>query len=144
MLLALVTETKSAPAAETQRSRALLIGTHLAAAVFGYLLGVQGLLPFGSLFGGGTSTPLARVGFVLREQAPRLGPEDLVQLRADVEAVRSSFQGEREVFELVSALRGLDRSGETDWTRAAALCQALKWPRCDRPALEELRTRSRR
>ena len=47
------------------------------------------------------------------------------------------------VFDLVVALRGLESAGNTDWGRAEALCRGLRWPRCDRPALEEMKRRSR-
>ena len=33
--------------------------------------------------------------------------------------------------------------GETDWGRAEQICRGLRWPRCDRPALEEMQRRSR-
>jgi len=49
---------------------------------------------------------------------------------------------EREVFELVTAVRGLNHGGNLDVPAAQQSCRALKWPRCDEPALEVLRKRS--
>jgi len=45
-------------------------------------------------------------------------------------------------FDLVVALQGPDRGGEADWGPAAQICHDLRWPRCDRAALEEARRRS--
>jgi len=65
-------------------------------------------------------------------------------LRDDVEIIRRAWKVEdRQVLDLVVALRGLESGGLTDWPRAEELCRALKWPRCDRGALEELKKRSR-
>ena len=117
--------------------RRALIGTCfiVAAAALGYLLGARGLLPFGR---GGASTPLARIGLALQDE--RAG----ASLRTDVEAVRAGVTpADLGVFDLVVALRGLDSAGSTDWGRAEALCRGLGWPRCDRPALEEVKRRSR-
>jgi hypothetical protein len=64
--------------------------------------------------------------------------------RIDVAAVRTALAADsRGPFDLVVALQGLDRDGQTDWGRAGELCRGLGWPRCDRPALEEMRRRSR-
>jgi hypothetical protein len=93
--------------------------------------------------GGGSSTPLSRIGFVLRE-APLAPIAAWSALRADVEAVRSPLPSpEREVFELVVAVRGLDKDGNSDWNRAEQICRALAWPRCDREALAQLKEHSR-
>jgi hypothetical protein len=48
----------------------------------------------------------------------------------------------RDAFDLVVALQGLD-GGDADWSKAEQICRALRWPRCDRPALEEMQRRSR-
>jgi len=65
--------------------------------------------------------------------------------RIDVAAVRAALAADsRETFDLVVALQGLNRDGQADWNSADALCRGwLKWPRCDRPALEQMRRRSR-
>jgi len=119
-------------------SRGALIGTYLVAASAGYLFGVRGHLSFGPFRQ--TSTPLARLGYALQQDALPVGPE----LRADVEAVRASWTGrERDVLDLVAAVRGLARTGESDWELAERICRGLEWPRCDRPALEQLKQRSR-
>jgi hypothetical protein len=118
------------------RRRALIgICFVVVAAALGYLLGARGLLPLGR---GGASTPLARMGLALRDDRAS------ASLRSDVEAIRAGFKPEDiGVFDLVVALRGLDSPGNTDWGRAEALCRGLRWPRCDRPALEEMKRRSR-
>jgi hypothetical protein len=116
-------------------SRAALIGACLVAALLGYVCGERGLLSFGQ-----TSTPLARLGYALQRGDGQVSPD----LRDDIDAVRASWKGqERDVLDLVVAVRGLARDGESDWDRAEQLCRGLKWPRCDRPALEELKRRSR-
>ena len=117
--------------------RRALIGTCfiVAAAALGYILGARGFLPFGR---GGAATPLARIGLALQ------GNSASASLRTDVEAVRAGVKPEDlGVFDLVVALRGLDSARNTDWGRAEALCRGLRWPRCDRPALEEMKRRSR-
>lgn len=119
-----------------------LTGTYLVAALLGFALGGRGLLPFGHF--PGTSTPLARMGFALREYGLEATPEAWATLAADADAVRAGFSGqERDVLDLVIAVRGLKGAGNSDWGQAEQLCRALKWPRCDRPALEELKARSR-
>jgi hypothetical protein len=108
-----------------------LIGT----VIFVAALGAGGLLLFGR---GGASTPLARIGLALQDDSAG------ASLRADVETVRAGVKPEEiGVFDLVVALRGLDSAGTADWGRAEALCRGLRWPRCDRPALEEMKRRSR-
>lgn len=119
-------------------SRGALIGAYLVAAVLGYVCGARGLLSFSPFRQ--ASTPLARLGYALQQDDPQIGPE----LRGDVDAVRAAWTGqERDVLDLVVAARGLTRNGESDWVLAEQLCRGLKWPRCDRPALEELKRRSR-
>ena len=49
----------------------------------------------------------------------------------------------RGAFDLIVALQGLDGDGAPDWGRAESICRGLKWPRCDRQALEEMQRRSR-
>jgi hypothetical protein len=127
-----------------------LTGTYLVAAVVGFVLGSRGLLPFSHY--PGTSTPLVRVGLALREDNLKATPEAWSALSADADAARAAFAGPahaperdqaRDVFDLVVAVRGLKSAGDSDWGQAERLCRALKWPRCDRPALEELKARSR-
>jgi hypothetical protein len=89
-------------------------------------------------------TPLARVGTALRAAELEASPSEWVALRADVETVRAAWRGqERNVFDLVVALRGLGSGGGSDWGKAEVLCRALEWPRCDRAALEEMKKSSR-
>ena len=114
-----------------------LIGTAfvVAAAALGYVLGAGGSLPFGR---GTASTPLARIGLALHRDLAD------ASLRRDVETVRAGLKPEdRGVFDLVVAVRGLESEGTADWARAEAACRGLRWPRCGRPALEELAARSR-
>lgn len=49
----------------------------------------------------------------------------------------------RGAFDLVVALQGIDGDAPAGWGKAEAICRGLKWPRCDRPALEEMQRRSR-
>ena len=110
---------------------------YAAAALAGYLLGSL-VLP-AALSSGGASTPLARVGFVLREEplAPIAWGSGF---SADVRAVRASFASpEREAFDLVVAVRGLENAGNSDWARAEQICRGLAWPRCDREFLPQLK-----
>jgi hypothetical protein len=125
------------------RSRTALFATYLLAALAGYFAGTEGA--FGaSKTKSGEATPLARVGFALRETAPKASPEGWERLRRDVALVHDSLpESDRTVFELVSALRGLENGGATDWDRAQRICEALAWPKCDLGALEELKKRSR-
>jgi hypothetical protein len=54
--------------------------------------------------------------------------------------LRASIAPEqRSAFDLLVALGGLEAGGDGDWTRAEQLCRGLGWPRCDRPALEEMK-----
>jgi hypothetical protein len=118
-----------------------IIGAYLLAAVLGYVLGARGLLPFGRPV---ATPPLAMLGFALRQEKVEATPEDWTALRAAVDVVRASWKGqEPPVLDLVVELRGLGNNGSTDWGRAEQLCRGLKWPRCDRLALEEMKRRSR-
>lgn len=64
--------------------------------------------------------------------------------RMNVGAVRGALAADsRGPFDLMVALQQLDGGKETDWSRAEQLCRGLQWPRCDRPALEEMQRRSR-
>ena len=119
--------------------RRALIGAYLGAAALGYLLGVKGALPFPE-----ASTPIARVGFALREQSPEASGEAWAALASDVLQVRRAWASpDPPVLELVLALRGLASGGHPEWSKAEDLCKSLKWSRCDRAALEELARRSR-
>ena len=111
--------------------RRALIGTAIVVAA----LGAGGLLLVDR---GRPSTPLARIGLALQDDSAS------ASLRPDVETVRAGVTPEDlGVFDLVVALRGLESAAHTDWGRAEALCRGLRWPRCDRPALEEMKRRSR-
>lgn len=135
-------ETKPRTNGRSPRQVALSL-TYLAAAALGYALGVEGIIPYGPLKAS-TSTPLARIGLALEEANPRADATSWARLREDAEAVRSALSSpEREVFELVSALRGLENGGKADLAAAAQSCRALKLPRCDDPALEVIQKRSR-
>ena len=118
--------------------RTALIGTYAVAAVLGYLLGG----PLSSVWADESSTPLARVGFALQQDRLAASPGEWAALRDDVQTVRAALP-DRAVFDLVVAVRGLASDGTSDWAEAERICRALKWPRCDRPALEELARRSR-
>ena len=113
------------------------------AALVGLGLGVNGSVPFADRLRHSTSTAPARVGAAWREPRPTLDAADWAKLETDLAAVRASYTGEKDAFDLVAALRGLTSRGEVDWAGAERSCRALRWPRCDRPALEELRRRSR-
>jgi len=118
--------------------RGALVGTYVAAALLGYLLG-------GRLSSAGdASTPLARVGQVLQSGTASGSPKEGKALRDDVEAVRAGWKMEdRDAFDLVVALRGLATDGNSDWEGAERICRRLEWPRCDRAALEQMKQRSR-
>jgi hypothetical protein len=122
--------------------RAKLIALYAAAAGVGFWLGTSGVV--GAFAGRERGTPLARVGFALSEARPAGTPGDDAALRGDLAAVRASLQPNvRGVFDLVVALRGLENGGRADFAEAERLCRALAWRRCDQPALEVLRQRSR-
>jgi hypothetical protein len=116
---------------------------YLAAAALGYLLGSLAVPVLAAFRAGSSSTPLARVGLLLRED-PQATKLTWPALRADLEAVRSPLVSpEREVFDLVVAVRGLHGDGTSDWHQAEQICRSLAWPRCDRAALEQLKEQSR-
>jgi hypothetical protein len=99
------------------RRRALISAVLVAAGVLVSAVGVRGLLRSGR--GAPWTAAAVRAG---------LAPDS------------------RPVFDLVVALQGQRGTGgadDTDWIAAEQACRALKWPRCDRPALEELKRSSR-
>ena len=122
------------------RARSLgLVWPYLLACALGYLLGSIAVPALAALADGSTSTPLARVGFALREK-PSAPSAAWAVLDADLQVVRSSLTApQREVFDLVVAVRGLDNGGTSDWSRAEQVCRALTWPRCDKEALAQLK-----
>jgi len=131
---------QGAPPAVSSR-RFLLVALYLAAGAFGYAIGVKGFRPAQP---GEASASLARVGFALRADGPHGTAEDWKQLRNDVDIVRANWKSEeRDVLDLVVAVRGLRNGGNADYAEAERLCRALAWPRCDQPALERLKQRSR-
>jgi hypothetical protein len=85
------------------------------------------------------------VGFALQEASPpKTTPEDWAALRTDVDYVRGALTVQTGgVFDLVVAIRGLDSDGQPNWDKAEQICRALRWSRCERTALEDLRVRSR-
>jgi hypothetical protein len=118
-----------------------LAALYLAAGALGYGIGVKGFRPAQPVQ---ASASLTRVGFALRAESPHGTPEDWKQLRNDVDIVRGSWKpDDRDVFDLVVAVRGLRNGGSADYAEAERLCRALAWPRCDRDALERLKQRSR-
>jgi hypothetical protein len=120
-----------------------LVWPYVAAAGVGYLLGSLALPAFAALAGGSSSTPLMRVGLVLRED-PHAPPVTWPGLDVDLETVRSLLVSpEREVFELLVAVRGLNSAARSDWSRAAKICRSLAWPRCEHAALEQMKEQSR-
>ena len=120
-----------------------LVWPFVVAAMLGYFLGAVALPALSTSIGGGSSTPLSRVGFALREE-PQAPPEAWAALSADVQKVRTRFASpEREVFDLVTAVRGVDNGGVSDWARAEQICHDLSWSRCDRAALDQLKELSR-
>lgn len=137
----MVAAESSKPDDELPRARTV-VTVYALAAVVGATLGALGLVPFADRLRHSTSTAPARVGLALRDSNLALEAGDRAGLRADLDALRATWDGEREALDLVVALRGL-RDGETDFALAELSCKALRWPRCDRPALDELRARSR-
>jgi hypothetical protein len=77
------------------------------------------------------STALGRVGRALGGQE-RATAEDVATAR---EALRGTT---RDVFDLAIALRGLGSGSAPDWARAQAVCEKLKWARCERGTLEDM------
>src|SRR5437762_14133738 len=99
-----------------------LVGRYLLAVALGYLLGSLSVPAFSALFGGSVSTPLSRVGLALRED-PRAPSAAWALHDSDLNVVRSSLAApEREVFDLVAAVRGLDNGGTSEWVRAEQIC----------------------
>jgi hypothetical protein len=133
---------RTAAPAKAPPTRALAIVYGLAIVV-GLFLGVSGNAPFADRLRHSTSTAAARVGAALGETRPPLDAADWAKLEDDLAALRAAYAGDKEAFDLVAALRGLTSRGEIDWAFAEQSCRALHFPRCDRPALEELRRRSR-
>src|SRR4051812_28932743 len=116
-----------------------LVWPHAAAAALGYLLGSLAVPAFAALAGESSGTSAMRVGLALRSPPPA-PPATWPGLSGDVEAVRAPLASpQREVFELVLAVRGLDSGGNTDFARAEQICRSLAWPRCDRAALALLK-----
>jgi len=115
----------------------------------GCLVGVIGVPPFRSSLPPSPSPARmalarARVGAVLRQPAVQAPPAAWAELQAEVAMVPQKWPPlVRNVFELVVATRGLTTGGRPDWSRAESLCHALRWSRCDRDALEQLRDRGR-
>jgi hypothetical protein len=138
-----VTATKTETMAPGAGRRGALVGLYLLALVGGYVLGERRLFPLNP-FPQPTSSPLARLGVALATEPLSLSAEGWSALHADVEAVRASEKPERRaVLELVVAVRGLASGGVPAWSEAEERCRSLRWPRCDRPALEALAKRSR-
>jgi len=120
-----------------------IAAVYVVAAGLGLLLGVRGVPPFQHVPPTGT-TPESRLGWALREETPRLSPDAWAVVRADAVTVRESWPAPlRDVLALVTAVRGLRSDGQADWTAAEQLCRALRWQRCDRASLEQLRQRAR-
>lgn len=136
-------ETNPPARLRTLRYASALGATYLGVLALGYALGARGLLPYGPLRAS-TSTPLARVGLALKSEHLPADALTSAALREDIATLRAGLSSpEREVFDLVTAVRGLNHGGNLDMPAAQQSCRALKWPRCDEPALEVLRKRSR-
>ena len=121
--------------------RNVLIGACLVAVPIAYL-GARALFNRSLLTS--APTPLARVGVALQATDLRASPGEWASLRADVQAVSATWNAQqRGVFDLVAALRGLSSGGDSDWGKAETICGALRWPRCDRAALEQMKGSSR-
>lgn len=132
---------KSEPRRGAGVRRGALVALYLGAGALGY-----GMTAWGpaNAAGGSGSTPLSRVGYALREERVSVSPEAWTALGEDVEVVRSTWNPEQlPIYDLVVAVRGLKHGGTPDWVEAERLCRQLSWPRCDRPALEALKQRSR-
>jgi hypothetical protein len=134
-----VSTSKTEETREPARNWRALGAGAAAALVAGYAVVAAGLVPVPE-----ASTPLARIGYALREQSVTADPDAWAALRADAERARAAWKGpEPAALELVLAVRGLANGGNPEWKRAEELCHTLKWPRCDQAALEELARRSR-
>lgn len=115
-----------------------------AALTAGYFIGAHGYVA--QALGQHTAplTPLARVGFAVQSDQLRGESADWQRLQRDLKLVRAEWEPPtRGILDLVVAVRGLENDLQPEWERAERLCRELSWPRCDRPALEELRRRSR-
>lgn len=121
-----------------------LVAAYVGAAVCGYLVGAR---PWGRATadrGDGSTDALARVGVALGEEAPQAEAAAWAALRDDIDVARESFPApQRQVFDLVVAIRGIENGGQPEWSRAEEQCRGLGWARCDRATLEELRKGSR-
>ena len=136
-----VNEPSQRRARERLSRRIGLIAAYLLAAAAGYAIGIA---DWGSFRSAPVSSPLARVGYALRAENPQATAEEWALLRQDLSAVRAHWKPEeRDVFDLVVAIRGLEGQGQPNYQEAERLCRALRWPRCDRAALDALRQRSR-
>lgn len=110
----------------------------------GYFFGVCGYVAQALGTHASPLTPLARVGFAVQSGELRGDHADWQRLKRDLELVRADWAPQtRGILDLVIAVRGLENNQRPEWERAERLCRELGWPRCDRPALEELRRRSR-
>lgn len=124
--------------------RGLLIAVYLVAAAGGYRLGARGLLRVTNEPRNATADAAARVGVALGEEAPRADAVSWAALRDDIDVTRAAFPPpQRQVLDLVVAVRGIENGGQPEWTRAAEQCRALGWGRCERATLEELRKLTR-
>lgn len=108
----------------------------------GYQLGALGMLP-GSFSQHVALSPEARLGFAL-QAAPLQGDAHAWDtLRQDVQQVGDRWPAaQRAVLELLVAVRGLQNGGAPEFQRAQQLCEQLRWPRCDRVALDRLQASS--
>src|SRR3569623_1514593 len=83
-------------------------------------------------------------GLGLQSAGPQASPGAWAALAADVATVRESWPASlRKVLDLTCAVRGIRPDGTPDWALAAQLSRQLRWPRCDRPALEAMGVRGR-
>jgi hypothetical protein len=123
------------------RPRSVLIGACLVAVPVAYLA-VRALSSRSPLTT--AATPLARVGLALQAIDRNASPGERASLRDDVQTVSAAWNAhERSVFDLVVALRGLGSGGDSEWGKAEVICGTLRWPRCDRAALEQMKSSSR-
>jgi hypothetical protein len=138
-----VTAEKTETMAPGAGRRGALVGLYLLALVGGYTLGERRLFPLNP-FPQPRSSPLARLGIALATEPLSLSVEGWNALRADLEVIRATEPPERRaVLDLVVAVRGLASAGVPAWSEAEERCRALRWPRCDRHALQALAKRSR-
>ena len=124
--------------------RGTLIAVYLVAALGGYTLGGRGLLRPTPDRRDLNADAMARVGYALGAEGVSADAASWAALRDDIDVARATFPApQRQVFDLVVSLRGIENGGQPEWSRAEEQCRALHWARCDRPTLEELRTGSR-